>query len=200
MTQVLRINSSITGSNSVSRQLAAELTDALAAQGPITVKDRDLAATPVPHFDAERLAALMTAAPERSPEQAAAVAFADELIDEVIAADTLIIALPMYNFTIPSLLKSWVDHIARAGVTFKYTDTGPVGLLQGKKAYLVSALGGQHEAGVSDFMRPYMRVIMNFIGISDVEFISAEGLNMGDESREAGLAAAREAIMKAELA
>ena len=200
MTQVLRINSSITGSNSVSRQLAAELTDALAAQGPITVKDRDLAATPVPHFDAERLAALMTAAPERIPEQAAAVAFADELIDEVIAADTLIIALPMYNFTIPSLLKSWVDHIARAGVTFKYTDTGPVGLLQGKKAYLVSALGGQHEAGVSDFMRPYMRVIMNFIGISDVEFISAEGLNMGDEPREAGLAAAREAIMKAELA
>ena len=200
MTQVLRINSSITGSNSVSRQLAAELTDALAAQGPITVKDRDLAATPVPHFDAERLAALMTAPTERSPEQAAAVAFADELIDEVIAADTLIIALPMYNFTIPSLLKSWVDHIARAGVTFKYTDTGPVGLLQGKKAYLVSALGGQHEAGVSDFMRPYMRVIMNFIGISDVEFISAEGLNMGDEPREAGLAAAREAIEKAALA
>ncbi len=200
MTQVLRINSSIAGSNSVSRLLAAELTDALAAQGPITVKDRDLAATPVPHFDAERLAALMTAAPERSPEQSAAVAFADELIDEVIAADTLIIALPMYNFTIPSLLKSWVDHIARAGVTFKYTDTGPVGLLQGKKAYLVSALGGQHEAGVSDFMRPYMRVIMNFIGISDVEFISAEGLNMGDEPREAGLAAAREAIEKAALA
>jgi FMN-dependent NADH-azoreductase len=100
----------------------------------------------------------------------------------------------MYNFTIPSLLKAWVDHIARAGLTFKYTDTGPVGLLQGKKAYLVSALGGQHEAGVSDFMRPYMRVIMNFIGISDVEFISAEGLNMGDEPREAGLAAAREAI------
>ena len=155
MTQVLRINSSITGSNSVSRQLAAEFTDALAAQGPITVNDRDLAATPVPHFDAERLAALMTAPSERSPEQAAAVAFADELIDEVIAADTLIIALPMYNFTVPSLLKSWVDHIARAGVTFKYTDTGPVGLLQGKKAYLVSALGGQHEAGVSDFMRPY---------------------------------------------
>jgi FMN-dependent NADH-azoreductase len=142
----------------------------------------------------------MTAPPERSPEQAAAVAFADELIDEVIAADTLIIALPMYNFTIPSLLKAWVDHIARAGLTFKYTDTGPVGLLQGKKAYLVSALGGQHEAGVSDFMRPYMRVIMNFIGISDVEFISAEGLNMGDEPREAGLAAAREAIEKAALA
>jgi FMN-dependent NADH-azoreductase len=154
----------------------------------------------VPHFDAERLAALMTAPPERSPEQAAAVAFADELIDEVVAADTLIIALPMYNFTIPSLLKSWVDHIARAGVTFKYTDTGPVGLLQGKKAYLVSALGGQHEAGVSDFMRPYLRVIMNFIGISDVEFISAECLNMGDEPREAGLATAREAIQKVALA
>lgn len=196
MTQILRINSSLSGSNSVSRTLAAELTDALAAQGPITVKDRDLATTPVPHFDAERLAALMTAAPERSVEQAAAVAFADELIDEVIAADTLIIALPMYNFTVPSVLKAWIDHIARAGVTFKYTDTGPVGLLAGKKAYLVSALGGKHEAGGTDFLRPYMRVIMNFVGISDVEFISADGLNMGDEPREAGLAAARESIAK----
>lgn len=197
MTQILRINSSLSGSNSVSRTLAAELTDALAAQGPITVKDRDLATTPVPHFDAERLAALMTAAPERSVEQAAVVAFADELIDEVIAADTLIIALPMYNFTVPSVLKAWIDHIARAGVTFRYTDTGPVGLLAGKKAYLVSALGGKHEAGGTDFMRPYMRVIMNFVGISDVEFISADGLNMGDEPREAGLAAARESIAKA---
>lgn len=197
MTQILRINSSLSGSNSVSRTLAAELTDALAAQGPITVMDRDLATTPVPHFDAERLAALMTAAPERSVEQAAVVAFADELIDEVIAADTLIIALPMYNFTVPSVLKAWIDHIARAGVTFRYTDTGPVGLLAGKKAYLVSALGGKHEAGGTDFMRPYMRVIMNFVGISDVEFISADGLNMGDEPREAGLAAARESIAKA---
>ena len=199
MTKLLRINSSITGDNSVSRSLAANLADALAAQGAIEIVDRDLAATPVPHLDGARLGALGTPAQERTAEQAAVVAFADELIAEVLAADVLLIALPMYNFTVPSVLKAWVDHIARAGVTFKYTDTGPVGLLEGKKAYLVSALGGKHEAGKTDFMRPYMRVIMNFIGISDVEFISAEGLNMGDESRAAGLAAAKEAIEKAAL-
>lgn len=100
----------------------------------------------------------------------------------------------MYNFTIPSMLKAWVDHVARAGVTFQYTDTGPVGLLSGKKAYLVGALGGKHEAGGGDFMRPYMKLILNFVGITDIEFISADGLRMGDEPRAAGLAAAREAI------
>ena len=142
MNKVLQINSSITGDNSVSRELSNEIVERLAqASGGIELVERDFSKQPI-----------------------------------------------------PSMLKAWVDHVARAGVTFQYTDTGPVGLLSGKKAYLVGALGGKHEAGGSDFMRPYMKLILNFVGITDIEFISADGLSMGDEPRAAGLAAARKAI------
>lgn len=155
MTKVLQINSSITGDNSVSRELSRELIKRLnqVSEG-IELIERDFGKEPIPHLDGARLGALFTPAEARSEEQNQAVAFADQLIDELMQADTLVIALPMYNFTIPSMSKAWVDHVARAGVTFQYTDTGPVGLLSGKKAYLVSALGGKHEAGGSDFMRP----------------------------------------------
>ena len=101
----------------------------------------------------------------------------------------------MYNFSVPSMLKAWVDHIARAGVTFKYTDSGAVGLLQDKRVYLVTAMGGIHEAGATDFLRPYMKQIMAFIGLSDVHFITADGLNMGPERREQGLARASKQIV-----
>jgi FMN-dependent NADH-azoreductase len=194
MKNVLLINSSITGDNSVSRQLASELVEHLAAQSSIALVERDFAQQEIPHLDGARLGALFTDEAERSPQQVAAVAFADTLVAELLAADTLIITLPMYNFSIPSMLKAWVDHIARAGVTFQYTDTGPVGLLEGKKVYLVSALGGKHAAGGTDFMRPYMQLLMNFIGISDVHFVSAEGLSMGEEARSAGLSEARAQI------
>lgn len=117
--------------------------------------------------------------------------FADELIKEVQDADILIIAMPMYNFSIPTMLKSWFDYIARAGVTFAYTENGPEGLLLGKQAYLVTAMGGAHEPGQSDFARPYVQLLMRFIGIEDVRFITAQGLNMGDEARAAGIEAAR---------
>ncbi len=194
MRKVLHINSSITGDNSVSRELSRELIERLTQTSEgIELIERDFSKQPIPHLDGARLGALFTPA-EASAEQNQAVAFADQLIDELMQADMVVIALPMYNFTIPSMLKAWVDHVARAGVTFQYTDTGPVGLLSGKKAYLVSALGGKHEAGGSDFMRPYMKLILNFVGITDIEFISADGLSMGDEPRAAGLAAARAAI------
>ena len=195
MRKVLHINSSITGDNSVSRELSRELIERLTQTSEsIELIERDFSKQPIPHLDGARLGALFTPAEARSAEQNQAVAFADQLIDELMQADMVVIALPMYNFTIPSMLKAWVDHVARAGVTFQYTDTGPVGLLSGKKAYLVSALGGKHEAGGSDIMRPYMKLILNFVGITDIEFISADGLSMGDEPRAAGLAAARAAI------
>lgn len=195
MRKVLHINSSITGDNSVSRELSRELIERLTQTSEgIELIERDFSKQPIPHLDSARLGALFTPAEARSAEQNQAVAFADQLIDELMQADMVVIALPMYNFTIPSMLKAWVDHVARAGVTFQYTDTGPVGLLSGKKAYLVSALGGKHEAGGSDFMRPYMKLILNFVGITDIEFISADGLSMGDEPRAAGLAAARATI------
>ncbi len=200
MNRVLRIDSSITGDNSVSRQLASELIERLSAkegEEGITLVERDFAKQPIPHLDGERLGALFVAAEARTPEQAEAVAFADTLIEELVDADTVVITLPMYNFSVPSMLKAWIDHVARAGVTFKYTESGVVGLLENKKVYLVSALGGIHEAGVTDFMRPYIKQVLGFLGITDVESISAEGLNMGDEARAEGLSKARSEIQQA---
>lgn len=195
MGKLLLINSSISGDNSVSRQLAGELIERLqAAAGTLELVHRDFSQEPIPHLDGERFGALFTPVEARSPAQAEAVAFADTLIDELMTADTLVITLPMYNFSIPSMLKAWIDHVARAGVTFKYTDTGPIGLLEGKRVYLVSALGGVHEAGGSDFMRPYIKQVLGFLGIDDVIDISADGLNMGEAARSAGLAAARQNI------
>lgn len=194
MKKVLRLTTSILGKSSVSSQLMDELIDAMKRNNKISVTDRDFAAVPIPHLDGAWLGALSTPAADRSEEQQEKVAFSDGLIAELQAADTLVIGMPMYNFSLPSMLKAWVDHIARAGVTFKYTETGSVGLLQGKKAYLVAAMGGVHERGVSDFLRPYMEQVLSFVGITDIEFITADGLNMSPEHREQGLAQARSQI------
>ncbi len=192
MKKVLRLHTSLFQDNSVSSQLVQELTQSLAEHGEaLDIVDRDFRESPVPHLDAERLQALSTAKEERSAKQAALVAYSDSLIEEVQKADVLLIALPMYNFSVPSMFKAWFDHVARAGVTFAYTDQGPKGLLTGKKAYLVSAMGGNHEPGQTDFMRPYVKLLMNFIGIEDLEFVTARGLNMGDDAREHGIAEAR---------
>ena len=106
----------------------------------------------------------------------------------------VVIGLPMYNFSLPSMLKAWIDHITRAGVTFRYTENGPVGLLADKKVYLVAAMGGEHETGATDFLRPYMKLILSFVGLNDVEIITADGLSIGPERREQGIAAARSRI------
>jgi FMN-dependent NADH-azoreductase len=179
MRNVLRITTSLFEENSISSQLTDELLAGLRAQGEeFDVKERNFHQDPVPHLDAAWLKALMAPAADRSDEQQGKVDYSDTLIAEIMAADTIVIALPMYNFSVPSMLKAWIDHIARAGVTFKYTETGAVGLLQDKKVYLVAAMGGVHESGTTDFLRPYMKLIMSFIGLDDVEFISADGLNM----------------------
>lgn len=195
MSNVLRINSSLFEDSSVSSQLSGELLEALKAEGQdLNVVERDFAAQPIPHLDGEWLQALSTPAEDRTDEQQAKVSFSDTLIEEVQLANTLIIGLPMYNFTVPSMLKAWVDHIARAGVTFAYTEQGPKGLLQDKKVYLVAAMGGIHDTPATDFLRPYMKLIMGFIGLTDIEIITANGLNMGDERRDEGLSAARKQI------
>lgn len=194
MKNVLRITTSIMGEGSVSSMLMDELLAKLGTQGALDVTERNFAAQSIPHLDGPWLAALSAAEADRSSEQQAKVAFSDQLIAELHAADTLVIALPMYNFSLPSMLKAWIDHIARAGVTFKYTEQGSVGLLEGKKVYLVTAMGGIHETAATDFLRPYMEHILAFVGLSDVEFITANGLNMGPERREEGLANARSEI------
>ena len=194
---VLRLHTSLFAENSVSSQLVEELTEALGANvGQLKIVDRDFRQSPIPHLDGERLAALMTDENDRSPEQQSMVEYADSLIEEVQQADVLIIALPMYNFSVPSMFKAWFDHIARAGVTFAYTENGPVGLLEGKKAYLVSAMGGVHEIGQTDFLRPYVELLMKFIGIDDLEFVTASGLNMGEEARAQGLNEAHDDILR----
>lgn len=194
---VLRLHTSLFAENSVSSQLVEDLTEALGSNiGQLNIVDRDFRQTPIPHLDGERLTALMTDENDRTPEQQSMVEYADSLIAEVKEADVLIIALPMYNFSVPSMFKAWFDHVARAGVTFAYTEQGPKGLLEGKKAYLVSAMGGVHEVGQSDFLRPYVELLMKFIGIDDLEFVTASGLNMGEEARTNGLDEAQKDILR----
>lgn len=195
MSKVLRITTSLFEESSVSSQLMEALVTGLKEQDQsLELTERNFQEQSIPHLDGEWLTAIMTAEAERSEEQQAKVDFSDALIEEVKAAETLLIALPMYNFSVPSMLKAWVDHIARAGSTFKYTEQGAVGLLQNKKVYFLAAMGGFHQEGESDFLRPYMKQIMSFIGITDVEIISAEGLNVGEEARARGIQLAQDKI------
>ncbi|ATR82288.1 FMN-dependent NADH-azoreductase [Pseudomonas sp. HLS-6] len=188
MSRVLIIESSARQNDSISRQLTRDFIAQWQSAHPtdaITV--RDLAANPVPHLDETLLGGWMKPQEQRSAEELKALQRSNELTDELLAADVLVMAAPMYNFTIPSTLKAWLDHVLRAGITFKYTETGPQGLLTGKRAYVLTARGGIHAGGASDHQEPYLRQVMAFIGIHDVTFIHAEGLNMGGDFHDKGL-------------
>ncbi|WP_153159572.1 FMN-dependent NADH-azoreductase [Zoogloea sp. 1C4] len=199
MTTLLKINASLFSNQGQSSQLADRFVAAYVAAHPgATVIDRDLAANPVPHLDAERFLSFLAKPEARSEAQQAVVAFSDALIDELRRADQIVIGLPMYNFGVPSTLKAYFDHIARAGVTFRYTENGPEGLLTGKKATVLAARGGKYAGTPKDSQTTYVRDFLAFIGITDVEFVYAEGLNMGEESKSAALAAAHAQV--AELA
>jgi FMN-dependent NADH-azoreductase len=152
---------------------------------------RDVAAAePVPHLDAERFGAFLAKPQERSAAQAGVVAFSDALINELRQSDIIVIGLPMYNFGVPSQLKAYFDHIARAGVTFKYTEQGPVGLLTGKRAYVFAARGGVYAGTPLDTQTGYVRDFLRFLGIADVNFVYAEGLAISQQSRKRSLAKA----------
>ncbi|MCO7227065.1 FMN-dependent NADH-azoreductase [Pleionea sp. CnH1-48] len=193
--KLLHIESSLFADQGVSTQLSREFIDGLRQQHPgLSIQHKSFASTPIPHLDAEYLGALMTPESERSADQQEKVRFSDQQIAEVQEADILVIGLPMYNFGVPSTLKAWFDHIARAGVTFRYTETGPEGLLKGKKAYVMAARGGLYQGTDLDTQTPFVKNFLAFIGITDVEFVYAEGLNMGDESKDKALSSAREQI------
>lgn len=195
MTHVLQLTTSILGDNSVSNQLISKLISGLRERhGDLELTERDFSQQPIPHVDGEWLQALMTPEADRSDAQQQKVNFSDQLIAELQAADVIVIGLPMYNFSVPSMLKAWNDHVARAGVTFKYTDSGAVGLLTDKQVYLVAAMGGVHQVGESDFLRPYMKQFLGFLGLTDISFITASGLNLGDEPRAEGIASAEQEI------
>jgi len=198
---ILQINSSArafaNGQGSQSTRLANELVETLrAGDADATVTLRDLGANPHPALDEATLGALFTPADARTPGQHARVALDQALIDEVKAADVIVIGVPMINFGISSQLKNWIDAIAKAGITFKYTATGPVGLIEGKKVYAVLTRGGIYRDQPHDTQVPYLRQTLGFLGIKDIEFIYAEGLNMGPEAADKGIASAREHIAR----
>ena len=151
---------------------------------------RDLSKDPVPHLDAERFGAFLAKAEDRTEPQTEALRYSDALIAELKAADFLTIGAPMYNFSIASTLKAYIDHIARAGVTFRYSEKGPVGLLTGKKAFVFATRGGVYSGTPLDMQTPYLRTVLGFLGIADVEFVFAEGLALGPEKKEQALAKA----------
>lgn len=180
---ILQINSSARSSGSESTRLADAIVARLQAANPgAQLVRRDLAAEPHPVLDEAALQALFTPAEARSAEQAARVALDDALIAQVQAADAIVIGSPMYNFGITVQLKAWFDAIARAGVTFKYGPTGPVGLVTGKKVYVAIARGGLHRDGPSDTQLPHLKMFLGFLGMTDVQFIYAEGMGMGPEA------------------
>ena len=192
MTTLLQINASIHNDNGQSSQLANQFVAAFRQSHPeANVVVRDVAASEtVPHLTAERFGAFVTEQEKRTAAQHSVVAYSDALIEEIKRADVVVIGLPMYNFGVPSQLKAYFDHIARAGITFAYTDKGPVGRLTGKKVYIFAARGGQYVGTPLDTQTSYVRDFLAFLGMTDVQFVYAEGLAISPQSREAGLARA----------
>jgi FMN-dependent NADH-azoreductase len=175
--KILTINSSARGQGSVSKQLVDELVTALEdREGRVQVTHRDLSAG-LPFVHEEWVAANYTPAEDRSDAQRKTLALSDSLVAEIQAADVLVIGVPVYNFSIPATLKTWVDLVARARLTFRYTEHGPEGLVKGKKAYLAVATGGVTVDSAVDFATPYLRHVLGFIGITDVEVVAAERIN-----------------------
>lgn len=174
MTNILRVESSIKGEASVSRRLTDRITARLEAANPgASVTLRDLS-TGVPQIDGAWIGAVFTPAEARSPEQAKIAAYSDSLLAEVRAADILVIALPVYNFGVPAPLKAWIDHLARKGETFTYTEAGPQGLLKGKRAIVALSSDGTKIGSEIDFASGYLRHMLGFFGITDVEFVAAD--------------------------
>jgi len=198
MTTILHINSSIRSAGSVSRQLSSEFVSKWKAANPgDVVIERDLASNPVPHLTEQMMGAFFTPADQRSPEQARTIELADGLVQELFRADVVVLGAPMYNFSISSALKAWIDHVTRAGLTFSYAEAGPVGLVTGKKVYLFTASGGVYSEGPAqamNFQESYLRAVLGFIGLTDITVVRAEGLAMGEPSVDAALMQGRQAI------
>ena len=179
--KLLHIDSSILGENSVSRQLSAAVVANRRLRDPrLEVEYRNLAVEPLPHLDGASLA-------KANPAEAEA---AERAMQQFLDADVIVIGAPMYNFSIPSTLKAWIDRIAVAGRTFRYTEKGPEGLAGGKQVIVAGAFGGIHAGSPTDFVEPYLRQVFGFLGITDIEFVRADGIAYGPEQREQAINAA----------
>ena len=194
MTNILHITASIRNGDSVSRSLGTKLVEGLAAKQDAKVVHRDPSKNHIPFIDAERFAANLAPYAERSPEQHELARIADELIDELQTADTIVFSVPVYNFSVPATVKAWADLVARAGTTFRYTENGPEGLLTGKKVYIVAASGGTAMGSEIDFMSPWLKFFLGFLGMHDVELVAADGI-MGQGGEEK-IAEAHEEVEK----
>ena len=195
MSTLLQINSSLFSDNGNSSTLSNEFVKSWLAKHPDgKVVVRDLAKNPVPHLDGTTVTAFFTPAESRTAEQQTLVDFSDSLIAEIQNADALVIGVPLYNFGVPSQLKAYFDQLARAGVTFKYTETGTVGLLNDKPVHIVAARGGFYAGSPADTQTGFLNMFLNFLGLKSVNYIYAEGLNLGDDSKTKSLSNAREQI------
>ncbi len=193
--KILQINSSARRDASHSTRVADRIVARLREAHPgLALVVRDLDANPHPVLDEAALQALFTPPAQRTPEQARRVARDDALIAEVKEADVLVLGVPMYNFGVPASLKNWIDAIARSGATFRYTEKGAEGLLKGKKVYVALARGGRYRDTPADTQVPYLQTVLGFLGMTDLHFVYAEGLNMGPDAEKRGLAAAYDQI------
>jgi FMN-dependent NADH-azoreductase len=195
MKTLLQLNSSLYSAKGQSSQLSDRLVAGWRAANPGgAVITRDLATDPVPHLTEERFAAFLAKPAERTESQQAIVNYSDGLVAELDAADVIVLGLPLYNFGVPSTLKAYFDHVARAGVTFRYTDKGPLGLLTGKKVYVTAARGGLYAGTPLDTQTTYIRTFLGFLGMTDIEFVYAEGLAIGEAVKAAALGKAKGTI------
>jgi len=194
---LLQINTSLFSDAGTSSVLANEFVAGWEKHNPAaTVIVRDFAKEPVPHLTAERFQAFITKPEDRDAGQRAEAAYSDALIDELKRADVIVLGVPMYNFDVPSTLKAYFDHVARAGVTFSYTAQGPVGQLTGKKVYVFASRGGIYAGKPHDTQTAYLKNFLGLLGITDIEFVYAEGLAISAESKAAALAQAKQAVAR----
>ena len=193
-TRALVITSSILAENGQSNALANRFLAQANARNDIDVTQRDVVKNSLPHLDISELGAWQVAAPERTAEQQALAARSDELLTELRTNDVLVIAVPMYNLGIPSQLKAWFDRVLRAGETFRYTENGPQGLVEGKRAIILAARGGQYAGTEFDSQTPHLKAMLGLMGIKEVDVVYAEGLNLGEQQREAAIKEAFQAI------
>ncbi len=204
MSSILLVTSSPRGDESLSNKIATDFVNKLVAQHPgSSVTHRDLGLSPISHLDTVTTSAIRKPAEARTSEEAAAADYSDKLVAELLAADTVVLATGLINFNIYSTLKSWIDNVARAGVTFRYTPEGPVGLATGKKVYIVLSSGGIYSEGPAAGMNhatPYLKTVLGFLGMTDIEVIYVEGTAFGPEAAEKAIAGAQERTQQLALA
>jgi FMN-dependent NADH-azoreductase len=192
MTNILIIDSAATGEASVTRRLTGELETMLRGRGPVRIVRRDVGTEIVPHLTADTTLAIRGVEPA-TEEARKALALSDEMIAELKAADLVVIGAPMYNFGIASTLKAWFDHVLRAGITFRYSESGPEGLLKGKKTIVIESRAGLYSEGPSaamDSQEPHLRTLLAFMGLDDATFVRVEKLAFGPEQAAASIEAA----------